>query len=68
MKKISFYNVRKKATVEIFEDKCTKCTYEKESKTGKKVIRYAVKAEEEGTKVTKFIGKADYDDLTCNEG
>ncbi len=67
MKKVSFYNVRKKETVEINVENCIKCSYENETKTGKKVKRYAVKSEDEGTKLTKFISKDNFDSLECVE-
>ena len=61
---IEFYNVRKKAKVSIDESKVEKKTYEKVSKAGKKVIRYAFAAvDEDGTKLTKFCSKEAYDSI-----
>ena len=61
---IKFYNVRKKDHVEIEESSVKKEKYEKPTKTGKLSIRYALKAvDDDGTKLTKFCSKADYDAL-----
>ena len=59
---IQFYNVKKKQKVEIDPSEVTKHAYEKTAKSGKLTIRYALKAvDEDGTKLTKFCSKADYD-------
>ena len=61
---IEFYNVRKKTKVQISESDVEKHAYEKTTKTGKQSIRYALKAvDDDGTKLTKFCSKADYDSL-----
>jgi translation elongation factor P/translation initiation factor 5A len=61
---IQFYNVKKKERVEIDPTQVTKHTYEKTAKNGKLTIRYALKAvDADGTKLTKFCSKADYDAL-----
>ncbi len=62
---IEFYNVRKKKKVSINEVDVTPHSYEKVTKTGKKSTRYALKAvDEDGTKLTKFCSKADYDKIS----
>lgn len=62
---IEFYNVKKKQKVMIDQSKVTKHAYEKTTKSGKLSIRYALKSiDEDGTKLTKFCSKADYDSLT----
>jgi len=59
---IEFYNVKKKQKVQISESSVEKKKYEKETKTGKKSIRYSLKAvDDDGTKLTKFCSKEDYD-------
>ena len=59
---IQFYNVKKKQKVEVDQSKVTKHAYEKTAKSGKLTIRYALKSvDEDGTKLTKFCSKADYD-------
>lgn len=59
---IIFYNVKKKCKVEISESEVQKVKFEKPSKNGAIRIRYAFKAvDDDGTKLTKFCSKADYD-------
>jgi Zn/Cd-binding protein ZinT len=61
---ITFYNVRKKLKVQVTADKVEKVEYKATSKTGKTVIRYAFKSvDEDGTKLTKFVSRSDYDSL-----
>jgi len=61
---IEFYNVKKKQKVLIPEQKVSKKTYEKTTKAGKLSIRYSLKAvDEDGTKLTKFCTKADFDSV-----
>jgi hypothetical protein len=40
-----------------------KTTYEREGKDGKTNVRYAFRAVNKGTKLTKFASKADWDAL-----
>ena len=57
-----FYNVKKKAKVSIDDSKIEKVKYEKETKSGSVQVRYAFKAvDDDGTKLTKFCSKADWD-------
>lgn len=61
---IEFYNVKKKKKVQVDPSSVTKHAYEKTTKSGKLSIRYALKAvDEDGTKLTKFCSKADYDSI-----
>ena len=60
---IEFYNVKKKEKVQVSESEVTKHTIEKTTKTGKLSIRYCLKAVDDGTKLTKFCSKADYDSI-----
>ena len=61
---IEFYNVRKKAKVNVDESNVEVVIYNNTTKTGKKVTRYGVKAvDEDGTKLTKFISKAVAEEL-----
>ena len=60
---IEFYNVKKKAKVNIDESKISKAEYKKTTSKGES-IRYAFKAvDDDGTKLTKFCSKVDYDKL-----
>ena len=62
---IEFYNVKKKTKVQISESSLEKKKYEKITKTGKKSIRYSLKAvDDDGTKLTKFCSKEDYDSIS----
>jgi hypothetical protein len=61
---IEFYNVKKKEKVLVEPSEVSKHSYEKTSKAGKLTIRYALKAvDQDGTKLTKFCSKADYDNI-----
>ena len=61
---IEFYNVKKKTKVSIDESKVEKHVYERKLKSGKIQNRYAFKAvDEDGTKLTKFCSKADFDSV-----
>jgi predicted metalloprotease with PDZ domain len=61
---IEFYNVKKKTRVQVPSDKVERKTYERTTKNGKLSIRYAFSAvDDDGTKLTKFCSKADYDAL-----
>jgi len=60
---IEFYNVKKKAKVKIDEGSIKKVEYKKTTAKGEQ-IRYAFKAvDDDGTNLTKFCSKADYDKL-----
>jgi len=61
---IEFYNVKKKKKVNVDPSNVSKHVYEKKTKAGKLSVRYALKAvDEDGTKLTKFCSKADYDSV-----
>ena len=60
---IEFYDVKKREKVQIPESEVRKTTYEREGKDGKKSVRYAFRATNEGTKLTKFASKDDWDAL-----
>jgi hypothetical protein len=61
---IEFYNVKKKKRVQVAPEKVEKKIYKRILKSGKESIRYAFAAvDEDGTKLTKFCSKSDYDSL-----
>lgn len=65
--KIEFYNVKKRAKVEIEESSMKKVKYEKKTADGTQV-RYAFRAvDDDGTKLTKFCSKADWDKSKAKE-
>ena len=56
--------MKKKARVQIAAELVEKKKYEMVTKGGKQSVRYAFKAvDEDGTKLTKFCSKADYDSI-----
>mgnify|MGYP001357396861 FL=1 len=60
---IEFYNVKKRKKVQIDESSIEKVEYKRETTKGVQ-IRYAFKAQDDdGTNLTKFCSKADYDKL-----
>ena len=62
---MKFYNVKKRESVEIAESSCKKKIYTRETSKGTQE-RYAVRAvDDDGTNLTKFLKKADYDKLNC---
>ena len=61
---IEFYNVKKRKKVTIKASDIEKVTYDRELKDGSKQTRYAFKAvDDDGTNLTKFCSKVDYDNL-----
>ena len=57
---IEFYDVKKREKVQIPESDVKKVTYERETKSGKTSVRYALRAVNEGTKLTKFVSESDW--------
>lgn len=64
---IEFYDVKKREKVSIDEGSVRKTKYEREGKNGKTNVRYALRAENEGTKLTKFVSQSDWDALDAPE-
>jgi hypothetical protein len=60
---IEFYDVKKREKVQIPESEVRKTTYEKAGKEGKINVRYAFRATNEGTNLTKFVKKEDWEAL-----
>jgi hypothetical protein len=57
---IQFYDVRKRAKVDVPETQVRKKKYERETKTGAVQIRFALVAEFQGAKLTKFVSEKDW--------
>ena len=58
---IEFYNVKKRQKVSIEESEIKKVEYKRETTKGVQV-RYAFRAQDDdGTNLTKFVSKTDYD-------
>lgn len=60
---IEFYDVKLREKVGIADSQVRKTTYKREGKNGKINVRYALRAENQGTKLTKFVSQADWDAL-----
>ena len=61
---IEFYDVRKRAKVGVADDQVKKTSYERQTKSGKTQVRYALVAQLEGSKLTKFVSKDVWDSLS----
>ena len=60
---IEFYNVKKRKKVSIDDSEIKKVEYKRETTKGVQV-RYAFRAQDDdGTNLTKFVSKADYDNV-----
>lgn len=64
---IEFYDVKKREKVQIDESQIKKTKYEREGKDGKTNVRYALRAQNEGTNLTKFVSQSDWDALDAPE-
>ena len=60
---IEFYDVKSRAKVSLGESDVTKVTYESTSKSGTQQIRYALRGDYDGRKLTKFVSKDTWDGL-----
>lgn len=65
---MEFYNVKKRAKVQVALDDCKKVIYERKTSKGVQK-RYAVRAQDDdGTNLTKFVNQATYESLSCAKG
>ncbi|MDP8218306.1 MAG: hypothetical protein P9M03_06230 [Candidatus Theseobacter exili] len=60
---ISFYDVKDRKKVDVGEGSIKKTKYERTTKAGKLQVRYALRADMGGRKLTKFVNKNDWDSL-----
>ncbi len=60
---IQFYDVKSKQKVGVPSKEVKKVTYERQTKDGRTTVRYALKATYNGTNLTKFVSKTDWDAL-----
>lgn len=67
MNDIEFYDVKKRAKVSVPVSSVKKTKYERPTKDGGTQVRYAVKAEVDGSRLTKFVGKDVWDKLDVAE-
>lgn len=61
MDQIEFYDVKNKQKVSVPVSQVKKVTYERQTKSGDTQVRYALKAELNGVKLTKFVSKETWD-------
>ena len=64
---IEFYNVKLKKKVEVPEDQIQKKKFDITTKTGKKMVRFGIVTEQDGTKLTKFVSQSDWEGLDVPE-
>ena len=64
---IQFYDVKLRQKVSIPESSVRKTKFERTTKDGSTQTRYALRAVNEGTKLTKFCSKADWEALDVPE-
>ena len=62
---MKFYNVKKRKAVTIADGDCRKVVYKRKTSKGVQE-RFAVRAQDDdGTNLTKFLNKANFDKLAC---
>ncbi len=67
MATIEFYDVKLREKVQIDESNVTRRKYERTTKSGSTQVRYALRANNNGTNLTKFVSQADYMALNVPE-
>lgn len=64
---IEFYDVKKREKVQVPESAVRKVRYERPTKSGGTSVRFGFKAEFEGSRMTKFVSKDDWEALDAPE-
>jgi hypothetical protein len=64
---IQFYDVKSRAKVSVPESAVRKVKYERVAKNGKTVVRHALRATHNGTNLTKFVSRDDWEALDAPE-
>ena len=64
---IQFYNVKLRQKVSIPEANVRRTKFDRTTKDGSTQTRYALRAVHEGTRLTKFCSKADWEALNVPE-
>jgi len=67
MDQIEFYDVKKRAKVSVPTSEVKKTKYTRTTKDGGTQVRYAVRAQVDGTNLTKFVGQDMWNSLTVPE-
>ncbi|HSH31218.1 MAG TPA: hypothetical protein VK963_00965 [Candidatus Saccharimonadales bacterium] len=58
---VQFYDVKSRQPVDVPESDITKVKYERTTSTGKSQVRYALRGNYDGRKVTKFVNQATWE-------
>jgi hypothetical protein len=64
---IQFYDVKSRQKVNVPESQITKTKFERTTKDGSTQTRYALRAVHDGTKLTKFCSRSDWEALDVPE-
>jgi len=64
---IEFYDVKSRAKVSVPESAVRKVKYERVAKNGKTVVRHAFRGTHNGTNLTKFVSRDDWEALDAPE-
>ncbi len=67
MNEVKFYNVKTRDFVTVPTSQVKRKKYEKTTKSGSTQVRFAVRANVDGTNLTKFVSKDVYDSLNVPE-
>lgn len=67
MNDIEFYDVKKRAKVSVPVSQVKKKRYTRTTKNGSEQTRYAVVAEVDGSKLTKFVSQDTFNSLDVDE-
>jgi hypothetical protein len=67
MATIEFYDVKLREKVQIDESQIKRKKYERTTKSGATQVRYAIRANNNGTNLTKFVSEATYMGLNVPE-
>jgi hypothetical protein len=64
---IEFYNVKLREKVTVPESEVRKVKYERQTKSGGTSVRYGLRSQYQGTKMTKFVSQSDWEALDVPE-
>jgi len=62
---VEFYNVKTRSKVSVAEDQIQKATLKRQNKNGTTQIRYVLRAQVDGMKLTKFVSQKDWEALNA---
>ena len=64
MEQYEFYDVKTREKVKILQQNLKKTRYERELKDGNTQVRFAIRADHDGRKLSKFCSKKEWETLT----